>query len=94
MANPRRSLSLAEVISFYVMKTTSRTDPNFFRADDEYHRDIDALGFEVAPWKKVLGEVYYHVVGGWLDRRLGEKRRARDEPQVYKSPQPPPARGP
>jgi hypothetical protein len=61
------------VLQFYISKTTPATDPEFFRADDEYHRDIAALGFDVAWWKRSLGEIAYRVATVWLDRQLGTK---------------------
>ncbi len=73
MSSPRRSLSLMQVMQFYLMKTTPATDPEFFRADDEYYRDIQTLGFKVAWWKKMLGRLSYRIMTGWLDRRLGSK---------------------
>jgi len=73
MSRPAHSLSPRHVLQFYVSKTTPVTDPEFFRADDEYHRDVDALGYNVAPWKKVFGEIAYRVLTVWLGRQLGTK---------------------
>lgn len=73
MSEPRTALTLAQVIQFYVGKTTPATDPEFFVADEAYHRDIDALGLEVAPWKKALGELSFRLVAGVNARWLGVK---------------------
>lgn len=43
MRSPRRELSLAQVVQFYVGKTTPATDPEFFIADKAYHRDLETL---------------------------------------------------
>jgi len=75
MERPSRALSLRHVIEFYVMKTTPVSDPAFFAADEQYHRDIDALGFEVAWWKRMLGELSYRIAMGWIDHRLGAKAK-------------------
>ena len=73
MAHPRTSLSLTRVLQFYVSRSTPVTDPRFFRADDLYHRDIDALGFAVSPWKKRVGEAALTVANAWLARGLGPR---------------------
>jgi hypothetical protein len=75
MEHPRRSLPLFQVIAFYVMRATGVTDPQFFGADEAYHRDIDALGFDVPRWKKWLGEACYRLLMAWFVRRLGVKAR-------------------
>lgn len=75
MARPRTSLSLARVVQFYLSKSTPMSDPRFFRADDLYHRDIDALGFAVAPWKKRVGEAVLGVSSAWLARGLGPRAK-------------------
>ncbi len=75
MAHPRRSLNLREVISFSVMRVTAVTAPRFFRADEAYHRDIDLLGFDVAPWKKRVGALVFRLGKAWLLRQLGPEPR-------------------
>jgi len=71
-----RSLSLAKVVQFYVMKATADTDPVFFLADYDYHKAFDQLGFDVSGWKKVLGKSCYWITFKWLDNRLWCIRRA------------------
>ena len=65
-----RSLSLAKVLSFYVMKATPATDPAFFHADADYHKSIDQLGFEVSGWKKALGRLCYWIAFKWMNYGL------------------------
>lgn len=73
MQSPRRGLSLAQVVQFYVGQTTPATDPDFFVADDRYHHDLDAVGFHVAPWKRAVGRVAFSVVSVVMSRRLGAR---------------------
>ena len=65
-----RSLSLAKVLSFYVMKATPASDAAFFQADDDYHKSIDQLHFGVSGWKRALGRLCYCIALKWMDRRL------------------------
>jgi len=75
MLHPARSLSLRQVIEFSLMKITADVEPEFFRADHDSHRDIDALGLGVARWKKLVGTVTYRVGLAWLRSRLEAKGR-------------------
>jgi multimeric flavodoxin WrbA len=75
MLHPSRSLSLRQVVGFSLMKITADVEPEFFSADHDYHRDIEALGLEVRQWKKLVGAVIYRVGLAWLRPRLGEKPR-------------------
>jgi multimeric flavodoxin WrbA len=76
LSSQPRSLSLAKVVQFYVMKATADTDPVFFQADYDYHKAIDQLNFKVSGWKKVLGQLCYWITLKWLDSRLWPIRKA------------------
>jgi multimeric flavodoxin WrbA len=69
----RTSLSFSQVVMFHVMKAVAQTDPEFFRADHEYHRDITALGFKVAWWKNAVGKCAGSVVTRWFALRLRQR---------------------
>ena len=72
------SLSLAKVIQFHVMKATAETDPVFFQADGDYHKDFSQLNVKVSRWKKMLGRLIYMIASKWLNRRLAPAKTGKD----------------
>lgn len=73
MREPRRELSLSQVVQLAVGRATPDVDPDFFVADRAYHDAVDATALPAARWKKVIGEVAYRVVGAVTRHRLGVK---------------------
>ena len=72
LAHPPASLSLENVLQFYLMKTTAMTDPKFFAADYEYHQE---LPMPASWWKKSLGQVVYWVVMKWMGNHIAPVRK-------------------
>ncbi len=80
LAHPPTSLSLVQVLHFYLMRTTIATDPKFFLADAEYHKD---LPLPASRWKRALGQAAYWVVMIWMRRQIApvEKEKTTPTPQ-------------
>ena len=64
------SLPLRKVLQFYLMKASAATDPAFFEADYDYHKDLSHLNFRVSWWKRLLGSLCCWIVVKWVNRHL------------------------
>ena len=72
LAHPRASLSLEQVVQFYIMKTTAVTDQEFFAADYQYHQELQ---MPASWWKKALGQVVYWVVIKWIGAHIAPVKK-------------------
>ncbi len=74
------SLSLGQVLQIDAMRATATTDPTFFAADYQYHKEFDHLNVRVSGWKKALGYGYYRIAVKWLASRLVPAQKGKDLP--------------